>query len=372
MMDDPLIAEKNVSGPTRPEKLIRTFAGDMETLKGGGVPNLAPLRGSASVPAPAPASAGEPISVPPLAASAKPTPLQTYADDFSQRMKETHASAATVLAVEQDSATGAPDMEEPPASSRGNFLYVLAGVVLLALGGAGAYVAYTRYAWQMQPVILTPSISAPIFVDEREQISGTGTALAQAIVKSATRPLTAGAVRFLYLDSSITTESVFSSLRTPAPDILRRNVNAAGSMAGLVSAGGNRNPFFILSVVSYSDTFSGMLSWETQMPQDLALLFPPHPLPEPIRSSATSTMATSTAKTNVKTLASATTTPNVPTFQPGFIDKVVANHDTRIYRDGAGKTVLLYGYWNQTTLVIARDEAAFTELLQRLATSRSL
>lgn len=370
-MDEHLTEEKSVPSPARPEKLIRTFAGDMETLRGGSVPNLVPFRGSASVPAPAPASAGEPISVPPLAASAKPTPLQTYADDFSQRMKETHASAATVLAVEQDSAIGAPRMEEPQASSRGNLLYVLAGIVLLAIGGAGAYVAYTRYAVQMQPIILAPTVAAPIFVDEREQISGTGTALAQAIVQSATRPLVAGIVRFLHLDPSTATESVFSSLRTPAPDILRRNIRAAGSMAGIINVSGSQSPFFILSVVAYSDTFSGMLAWEPKMPNDLAQLFPPHPSPLPAMQAATSTMATSTAKTNVKTPASATTTPSVPTSQPGFIDKVVANHDTRAYRDAAGKTVLLYGYWNQTTLVIARDEASFVEILGRLATSRS-
>ena len=57
--------------------------------------------------------------------------------------------------------------------------------------------------------------------------------------------------------------------------------------------------------------------------------------------------------------------------KPGFVDEVVRNHDVRVYRDATGKSVLLYGYWNQTTLVIARDVAAFTELLQRLATSRA-
>ena len=54
-----------------------------------------------------------------------------------------------------------------------------------------------------------------------------------------------------------------------------------------------------------------------------------------------------------------------------FHDEVVSNHDVRIYRDAAGKSILLYGYWNQFTLVIARDPAAFTEILGRLATSRS-
>src|SRR3989344_1538420 len=286
-MDENLTTPNATAGEPPPGKLIRTFAGDMETLKGGGTPNLAPLQkqsfpvASAPVSFPAPvfvdAPAPVPVSAPAPAAPARPMPIQTYADDFSQRMKETHASAATVLAVEQDSATGAPREEEPPASSRGNFLYIFAGIVLLIASGAGAYVAYTRYAAHLHPIMFAPSVSAPIFVDEREQVSGSEKALLQAITQSVTRTLGSGTVRLLYLDPATATESVFSALRAPAPDILRRNIHTAGSMAGVVNTSGSQNVFFILSVDSYSDTFSGMLSWEPKMLSDLATLFPPYP-----------------------------------------------------------------------------------------------
>ena len=64
------------------------------------------------------------------------------------------------------------------------------------------------------------------------------------------------------------------------------------------------------------------------------------------------------------------TVPPARTFSIFFFDEVVANHDVRIYRDAEGRSILLYGYWNQTTLVIARDPSAFAEILGRLATSR--
>ncbi|MDE1919324.1 MAG: hypothetical protein KGH56_01360 [Patescibacteria group bacterium] len=383
-MDENPITPKEAPDQARSGKFIRTFAGDMETLKGGGVPDLAPLGGSSLTP-PSPAAAPAPVAppVPPSPAPApfpspvstlapeRPIPLQTYAGDFSQRMKETHATAATVLAAEQDSAKGVPFAEEPEKSSRGGILYVIAGGALLIIGVTAAYFAYSRYGAQVAPVILAPAVTAPIFVDDREQISGADAAtLMQAIVQSNTRTIAAGSVRLLYLDPA-SSESVFSALRLPAPDILRRNVNTAGSMAGVVNVSGSQSLFFILSVTSYSDTFSGMLSWEAQMPHDLAQLFPPYPSPAPSLSMATSTMATSTAKTNVKAAPKATSTPSLPAFQPGFIDEAVANHDARVYRDANGKTVLIYGYWNQKTLVIARNEAAFTEILGRLATSRS-
>lgn len=339
-----------VSGAELSEKYIRTFAGDMETLKKGGMPDLAPLADSSPE-------------------SEKSMPLKTYADDFSQRMKEKHAVLATVLAAEQDAASGAPHgaLEKTP---RGNILYVVAGVVLLIAGITGAYIAYTRYLINLSPLILAPTVSAPIFVDEREEISGTQpAAILQAIEQSVTRTLAPGTVRLLYIASlSAAPDSVFSSLHLSAPDILLRNINADGSMVGIVSAGGTaasggnvhsvQSPFFILSVVSYSDTFGGMLSWEPLMPRNLGQLFPSYPPPPVSTATATTTRPT-------------TATTSAASTQPNFHDEVVSNHDVRVYRDEAGRSVLLYGYWNRTTLVIARDTAAFTEILQRLATSRA-
>lgn len=282
-------------------------------------------------------------------------------------MKEEHASTATVLAAEQDALEGAPQ-PAPQQSSRGNLPYVIAGTLLLIAGIAGAYVAYTHYKTILAPISFAPSASAPIFVDDREKIAGEGPVLFQAIGQSVSRPLAHGAVRLLYTASSTEgTKSVFAALEAPAPDILRRNVRIAGSMAGVVNIDGVQSPFFILSVLSYRDTFSGMLSWEPKIRSDLEALFPPH-LTATSTPVATSTPATGASKGAVKITAGVKPAPPAPT---AFVDDTVANHDVRIYRDVAGQSVLLYGYWNQTTLVIARDPSAFAEILQRLATSRA-
>ncbi len=397
------------------EKYIRTFAGDMKTMKEGGIPDLAPLVPPGTdpkdrfvatpsvalfppppIPTPIPVSAlvpapvEKPIPEPPLAPTPPPlsppiiapqtvpppvtpqplppvAPLQTYASDFSEKMKDTHSSAATVLAAEQDSATGAPQAEPPKKSGHG-LLYGIAGTVLLIAGGAGAYFAYANYLIKTQPVVLAPVVAAPIFVDEREQLSGTGLGLFQAIEQSVAHPISTGAVRFLYIETSTTTpDSVFSALHMSVPDILLRNINVKGSMAGVVNAGGSQSPFFILSVASYSETFAGMLQWEPTMLKELQQIFP-----TPIESTPTPTLlATSTPPKGA--VSTASSTPIIPAARQIFLDETVANHDVRVYRDsfGQGQDLLLYGYWDQTTLVIARDAAAFTEILQRLATSRA-
>ena len=375
-----------ISGSELSEKYIRTFAGDMETFKKGGTPDLVPLTPSAtnqsqvqpSVPPSTQPSTStpSPVQVPkPLLtytpALPESSPIKTYSDDFSERMKRTNASTATVLAAEQDAAPQIPQ-QVPEKTSHWN-IRIIAGITLLLIGASGIYIAYTRYATNLAPVVLAPSVSAPIFVDDREQIYGTGSLLLQAIEQSISRPLSSGGIRLLYVASTTNADSVFSALRVSAPDILLRNINPSGSMVGVVNAissnpfggGSNQSPFFIFSVLSYGNTFSGMLSWEPFIRRDLSKLFPPYPT----ELSATVT-ATSTDTTMQKSVTK-TTTKSTPTSVLTFVDETVANHDVRVFRDASGRSVLLYGYLNQTTLVIARDEAAFTEIIQRLATSRA-
>lgn len=405
------------------KQYIRTFHGDVETVKKGGTPNLVPLGDEshttlekASVPqpippTPVPISMAPEVPVPPpaeqpllvsaplrtvaiapgehfvlqnrVAEEPKPSPIETYAGDFTERMNTTQASTATVLAAEQDSAPMLVQVQ-PPKFSRSSILYSIAGVILIIASGVGAYIAYTRYIASSAPVILTPGAAAPIFVDDRKPVGGIGTALLQAIQQSVTSQLASGSVRLLYLETATST-SIFSALQLPAPGALLRNINATQSMAGVVNTGGVQSPFFILSVSSYSNTFAGMLLWEKSMPRDLAKLYPPYPSPVIAESIATSTIATasttptvSTSSPRVSTSSPRVTTPGVsttksvpPAAAPAFFDATVANHDVRVYRDSAGRDVVLYGYWNQTTLIIARDAAAFSEIIGRLATSRT-
>ncbi len=340
------------TAPDTPKKYIRTLEGDIEAVKKGIIPNLSPLK-APPIPKPEPP---------------KLSPIETYASDFSQRMKDTHASTATVLAAEQDAAPLRSELREgtAPRSSLSNILYSIAGILFLILGIIGSYIAYTRYLTKVEPIILAPAVSTPIFVDEKEKIIGTApTAIRQAIEQSVTRPLAPNTVRFLYTDFATTTDnSIFSALQLPAPGALLRNLNASRSMAGIINTGENQSPFFILSVASYSDTFAGMLSWEPMMPRDLSALFSPYPQPTVGTTTATTTATASGSQTSNASSGSLTSIP-------AFRDEVVSNHDVRIYRDGDDRSVLLYGYWNQTTLVIARDPAAFIEILGRLATTRA-
>lgn len=294
----------------------------------------------------------------------RPEPLHTFKTDFTALFKHRKASVATLIAAQQDEQRSAPELYSKQKNPR-TLAYVIIGVVLLVCGIVAALYAYGAYLTKHMPVVLAPSAPAPIFVDERVQISGNGAALLAAIVQSVGNPIASGHVRLLYTAESLSgTSTVFAALGLPAPGRVLRNLKTEGAMAGVVSAGGAQSPFFILPVSSYGETFAGLLSWETSMKSDLAALFPAF-LPLPV---AATTASTTPPKKGTK---AATTTPPAPVYIPGFRDEVIANHDARVYRDDANRVVLVYGYWNQSTFVLARDVASFTEILQRLATSRT-
>lgn len=408
------------------DEYVRTFKGDMTAVKKGNVPGFslfkkapairehltagqsdasvvvnepfftqAPIvsaRSPVAEGAPTPAErlvAGSPISETPdiilpkeevvaSVSSAPSTPhtpaiVKTYASDFSEKVKETNATPITILAAEQDLATSESRMaSQKTPVSLGSHLYILGGIVLLALSGGGAYAAYTHYAGTMRPVLFDFSVSAPIFVDDREEIAGTKSVLMDAIAASVSRPITSGSVRMLYTASSTkNNESVFSALQLPTPDILRRNLRVPGSMAGVVRVGDSQSPFFVLSVDSYAETFSGMLTWEPDMQNHLKKLYPLASLQEPATTATSSLVVAATTSAQRVRTATRLGAPSAKAKISKFADEVVANHDVRVYRDADGRGVLVYGYWDPETLIIARDTVAFTELLQRLATSRS-
>jgi hypothetical protein len=68
---------------------------------------------------------------------------------------------------------------------------------------------------------------------------------------------------------------------------------------------------------------------------------------------------------------SKTATTSKVALKVGFRDEVVSNHDVRVYRDASNKSLIIYGYWDQKTLIIARDPAGFAEILARLATAHT-
>lgn len=416
----------NITGEDRtygkePPKYIRTFAQDMEILKKGGVPSIThvarpgetlqgplqlgnddaaaprakeeqfvvkeaaplkpmvaartfPLADVPNVPAvsspkplssplvpptpkpPPPPKIAEKIEPLPTISVAAPTsekprvvsPIHTYVGDFAERMKQTNASRTSILAAEQDRKDRPPPEPVQPAQKKGMspWLFIVPGMLLLIGGAGGLVYAYLQNSKPSDTTMHVPR-TARIFADQYTPVSGVGLTLTQSILSTMQqKSLGEHRVRVLTLSGTSTSQGVFNALNLPAPGLLKRNIKDSDSMAGVMTDNGIQTVFFILSVTSYRDTFAGMLSWEKKMPYDLGLLYPSAPVVPSASIDASSTPPT------------------------GFKDVVVANHDARAYVDSLGQTTLIYGYWDQKTLLIARNESVFAELINRLASAR--
>lgn len=278
-------------------------------------------------------------------------------------MATERASPITVVAAQQDQGTRT---RRTPAKRRGLVPAVLA-VLLIVLGGGGLYAAinYADLGSSKEETLGVPSL---ILADEKMELQGPD--YRRELADAANQPLVEGNILVTYVTSASTTKTGLLNAPQPggalirllnlgAPDILMRNVDLA-STVGVVSTGEEAHPFFILRVNSFERTFAGMLGWESTMFDDLNPLYPLHMQvaePQPVETTGTSTPILPPMPLN-----------NAP---QGFTDDVIANRDVRVLRDGAGRTLLLYGYSDKETLVIARDELAFATLVARLTATQS-
>lgn len=329
----------------------------------------------------------EPVLKTPEAPESKPrtpvvdegsSPLHTYSSDFSDRIDSNQSSTFSVLAAQSDAVTG-PVTKRPVKPETRKALYMaIGGVALLLFAGFGSYAAY-RYVAQKSTVMLAETVPSLVFADERVELTGEGIHLQNSLVASLNQPLSDNTVRVFYMTSSSTTPSrgtftsilpggvLLGSLQLQAPDILLRNVGPE-STVGAVHAGSETRVFFILRVLSYERTFAGMLGWEQTMKDQLSLFYPEYaqaPLPAP-------TIATTTKIVKGKRVIATTTVDAiVPEYvPPHFVDELASNHNVRALKDMGGRTILLYGYKDKDTLIIARDEAAFAELINRLSATK--
>jgi len=304
------------------------------------------------------ATALEPAAVPiPVPKPTAPERIHTYKSDFADHIDTKDASAFSVLAAQSD-ATGERTVV---LKEKKRFpIALVAGILLVLLGGGSVFAAFFAVTHRVIP-LFAPHVPSLVAADAKRELSGEPGALLSELAQIRNEPLAEGAVMVVYtaIASTSSDGAVFGlpqeggelvkALALPMPDILFRSIQQE-STVGIIRAGGEQHAFFILRVDSFERAFAGMLEWEPRIVSDLALLYPAYPLPE---SSAT------------------TTASSTPEALPDlvFTDEITGNRDVRVLRDITGRALLTYGFRDKETLIIARDETAFLELVRRLAAS---
>lgn len=332
---------------------------------------------------PAPVAPPPPIRpTPPVPKPQAVAPFHSFSTDFKDRTEATKSSSFSVLAAGLDAGQAVASRSASTERERPPVLILIAGVLLLVLAGGGAYASYLYIGARHEVPVITLSVPSLIFADEYKKIEGSGSTLLQALATTASEQLLPGTAVVTYVGYPPSEEAgtiagspapggvLMRALSLSAPDLLLRNIEEE-STVGVINEGGDTRTFFILRVSSYERTFAAMLTWEPLMMRELGVLYPVYleDMPEPVVD--LSLVASSTATTTLAS--SSTTTPVMPSVPPPvtvsgrFVDAIVANRDVRILRDSRGRSIMLYGYADRETLIVARNEAAFAALLVRLS-----
>ena len=313
------------------------------------------------------------------------SPIHTYTSDFADQIDSRSANTFSVLAAEKD----APIRKSAPRNKKKSpILPIVLAIMLLLAGAGGIFFAFT-FMQKTAPIAIISAPVTPIPFDSKISLDTSSGSLLSSLSEVAARPLPLNSVLYIYTNQVSTTtqgteDNTVAQLNLPAPAIFLRNIDPS-SMVGAVNTNGQTHAFFIFKVTSYERTFAGMLEWEPTLQKSLSILYPTYPnsqkqSTQQVLTSSTTTLSASTTTgtgTQQKTVSTTTSTSlfvptiNPSSLQPQFVDEVVSNRSVRALKDISGRTIVLYGYADKATLILARDEDAFTFILSRLSVSAS-
>lgn len=284
-----------------------------------------------------------------LGPSDKLQQIRTYQGDMASAISHQNETIVSIQRAQEAKNTQninagiikSPEQMAEEKSRKTAILLFIGIIVLICLGGVGAWYAYTTYITKTTLPVVQMIPNKFILTDSFERIDILTTnkdALVQIIQSDWLKNYGPGTKQIqLSLGTStdsISTADFFSLLKSKAPSSLVRAFNPL-FMFGLVN--GNPNHTFILiKLDSYDNAFAGMISWEKNMADDILSLF--------------------ASNDTVRSIAS----------QTPFGDTTIKNKDARILKDINGQTVLLYSFYNNNMLIITDNEETLKILLTHL------
>ncbi len=303
-------------------------------------------------------------------------PIETFQGDVAKVIKETNTTVVSMAAAEANkrSRSMREGGEGVAVSAYATMqqlivrtMLVVGGILLLA--AAGGLIVYV-YILLPSSVAVENSLHAPfIFIDDSIQVPHTANQYDRAELMSSLSNAKNAITLSLGLMARIEPTVVstpdsetpqtmhageFLTLLSPTiPPELVRSIQPT-FLLGVHSIDGNQ-PFLILKVDSYEQSFSGMLAWESVLRGDLAPLF----------------TYTPRARIPEEGIAE-TTTPAQQFLTSEFVDKIVENHDARVVQNIAGDIFFLWTFLDRETIVITTNQYTLREILSRLKNAPTL
>lgn len=298
-------------------------------------------------------------------------PLRTFQSDVEEVMKRRQVSKATIAIAESERQATLEEKETqvaaPPPPVVSKVFHIAQGLptvstwnvaraapvalVLLFLVGAGFGISFFWNGgepFEFREPIISVATSTAVTLGERDGRTGSIKTIQSRIDALSVPQNALHTIPVMLAAAPITTAELLGKLETAAPGPLVRALGASPILGVHGWKGGQ--PFFLWSVSSYDHAFSGMLSWEPDMLDDIGPLF--GLIPREITAQVSST----TAEIREDALA--------------FKDVIVRNKDARAVFGPKGTIIFLYSFIDKETLVVTTNEETLKFLMSRAGGGR--
>lgn len=290
-------------------------------------------------------------------------PIRTYESDIAEAIANKKTSILNIAIEEKrkEDGTQSSTISNKPKPSSGSwkkFLMLILSIILIAGGIGGGYYLYLQspLALPTQVTIVDKTIPSIIKADKQRVVE-------MGITRSSDFPTKikdtlfesggdVGKINEYILNSTVgsTTNRIdgaqfFQMLDTSAPESLNRSLLKKW-MLGTFNEEYGKVPFIILSTDFFQNTFAGMLKWESNMPDEMAIIFN-------YENRARQENATNTLSSFF-------------TIKGKFQDRTVLNRDVREFITDSGELLILYSFVDKDTLVITTNEDILKRIIQKI------
>jgi len=292
-------------------------------------------------------------------------PLRTYEGDLAELMSKNKTSVATIAIAESKKNEGEEKIStEVRKNHTKQILLGFLSFALIAGGIVGGYYLYQKSSLAVPtPVQKTLPIFSIVRADRQIVLTIAGEKELELATKiNETFSSIVGAngennqkiVEIILGEKKgeelnrISGSDFIKKASLKMPDALSRSLIDQWMIGTFIENDDNKIPFIIFKTDFFQNAFSGMLSWEASMPDDLA---------DFLNFKDKARASENTASTSIASYFS---------IRGKFVDKQIKNRDVREFINNQGEILFLYSFIDKDTIVFTTSEQALINIIGRI------
>lgn len=263
-------------------------------------------------------------------------------------------------------------------------LFILLTSMIFILGGivASYFLYIASPVSQTEPVQVTNTYTKPIINTESSvkiNIDGLQKqAIANKIKNELNKSLPANSVKEIVFtkisnnqEMRVTAPEMIKVMDIPVPDIIKRTLLSTWMMGIYTDKNGNKDLFIIANQNFFQNAFTGMLSWEKVMIDDLKQYLPLTQITANVNEKSTGSETDEIIMGQIDNIEQNTNTQNSNATKTANIsgywtDGIIKNKDVREYVIEDGPVLLLYSLIDSKRIIVATKESTLSEIISRI------